>query len=444
MTFFYGFFQVIFPPLGIAALLGVCLFFLTKNKSEKYYYPLLFIIIVLTVISFWRIPVIISRRYAMPALIPGLVIGVYAIMLLPDILKKNKVQYSKWITRLIIAGILIACVAKTLRVQENKPYLHELPKALHEDCRKSNVAKTALLIFGDPGGHIGFNNDVKIINVENRHLNDRFADSEYQLAILDKTSNPNILKIRYPHLYLLSVEDSSGSFSNAWEKKYGEKPQLIYEYIRPKDQVAYRLYRVSSEYKTAWLNEIALNQLLDQNNMLKNGDFSQKSKVPPDDKIIEILKKRGIELKSADDLYLPSDWEIEPGLGWVKASSHVEVKLNPPSDGVKSVLAISSQTPVSLFSKTKLPGGCKYIVIVDFSGVDKSVFGIFELRYPDGKPRSFNCFMAANADREIQRKITILDLCNLKGNVKLGLYLHRGSVFINRIYVVPSTVLLKI
>ena len=443
MTFFYGFFQVIFPPLGIAALLGICLFFLTKNKSEKYYYPLLFIIIVLTVISLWRIPVIISKRYAMPALVPGLVVGVYAIMLLPDILKKNRIQYSKWITRLIIAGILIACVAKTLRVQENKPYLHELPKALHEDCRKSNVAKTALLIFGDPGGHIDFNNDVKIINVENRHLNDRFADSEYQLAILDKTSNPNILKIRYPHLYLLSVEDSSGSFSNAWEKKYGEKPQLIYEYIRPKDQVAYRLYRVSSEYKAAWLDEIALNQLLDQNNMLKNGDFSQKSKVPPDDKIIEILKKRGIELKSADGLYLPSDWYINPNAGWSKKCSPVEIELIPAIDGVKSRLQMSSRATISLFSNTKLYGGYKYVIVLDVYGVNNSAFSIYGYRYADNKSQSFHKIIAATAKEQMQREIAILDLSDFKGYALLRLYLAGGSISVDKIYVVQLPVLLK-
>ena len=56
MDFINGFFLVNFLPFGILVLIGIILFFSRKFKVEKWHSTLLFIVIVLIVLSAWRIP----------------------------------------------------------------------------------------------------------------------------------------------------------------------------------------------------------------------------------------------------------------------------------------------------------------------------------------------------------------------------------------------------
>jgi len=379
MTFLSGFFMVNFLPWGLIALSGIVLFFSGNYKQKKWYYPLLFIVIVLTVISFWRIPVAgISRRYVMPTLVPGIVICTFVLMLLPKIFGKFKVPYANAVTVVMIAVLLIACAAKALRTQEKKEYLYDIPEAISLDCQKNNINKNVvLLVFGNPGGRLELNDNVDVINIENRHFNDRLADVAYQFAFLgritpDETTNPDvlkirypdILKIRYPYLYILSVENQAGSLSNAWDKKYRDKLALLYEYIRPKDQIAYRLYRLRSSYLSAWLSTDEFEKILRANNVLPNGDFKKKLRVPPDGSIAQVLRKCGVVPAGDSEFYLPEGWMIDPAHGWKAACKPVSIKL--PGD-LTDALNIQSKDWVTLHTMDTLDGNKTYLFAIDAS-----------------------------------------------------------------------------
>ncbi len=272
MTLLNGFFLVNFLPFGLIVLAGLLLFFLRNDKPAKWYYPLLFIVIILIVISFWRIPILIDRRYAMPTLVPGIILSVFVIMLLPGILKHFNVKYATTIVRAMIVILLAACSAKTMREQEHKPYLQEIPEALQKNCDKNNVKKAVVLVFGNLGGHLVFDiapkaidiptqniNDslanigypfiiingvhIKIICLPKQHINDKFAEPAYQISNLNGILDLKLLENQYSHIYLLCVEQIPENFCNLWMKKYINKPELVYEHINRK-QIAYRLYRV--------------------------------------------------------------------------------------------------------------------------------------------------------------------------------------------------------
>ncbi len=291
MRFIDAYFLVNFLPFGLMSLAGVLLFFKGKYKQEKWYYPLFFIVIVLTVTSLWRVPVVDStRRYAMPIMVTGIVLSAFVLMLLPGILKKFKISHANAVTRVFTAALLIACVAKAMRTQENKDYLHEIAEVIKLDCQKSNISRNvALLVFGNPGGHLNFDNNIEVINVKNEYLGCRFANAEYQCPQLNAGLNPDVLKSQYPHLYLLCVEPVSGSFGTAWEKQYRDNPELIFESISRK-QTAYRLYRVKSPLKIAWLTTDESERLLaNKDNLLPNGDLKKKYRVSPEDSQSKIL-----------------------------------------------------------------------------------------------------------------------------------------------------------
>ncbi|MFA6101911.1 MAG: hypothetical protein WCV67_12180 [Victivallaceae bacterium] len=364
MRFIDAYFLVNFLPFGLMSLAGVLLFFKGKYKQEKWYYPLFFIVIVLTVTALWRVPVVDStRRYAMPIMVTGIVLSAFVLMLLPGILKKFKISHANAVTRVFTAALLIACVAKAMRPQENKDYLHEIAEVIKLDCQKSNINRNvALLVFGNPGGHLNFDNNIEVINVKNEYWGCRFANAEYQCPQLNTSLNIDVLKSQYPHLYLLCVEPVHDNFRAAWEKQYSDNPELIFEYISRK-QTAYRLYRIKSPHKIAWTATDEFKSMLaNKDDLFRNGDFKKKYRVSSEDNIAKDLLDRGIDLFGNGDVYLPDGWRINTGDGWNANCSPVSIKLTA---GNTNALNIQSKNMVSLYSnKDTLNSNKFYLVAV--------------------------------------------------------------------------------
>ena len=365
MTFIEGFFLVNFVPFAILTIVGVMLFFRERDVSSRYYYPLLFIIVILVYISLWGLCLpLLSRRYAMPTLVPGIIISVFVIMLLPGILKYFKVKYAYAIVRIAIAALLVACIAKTMRTQEHKTYLRDISEVIKEDCAKYNLSKAALLVFGNPGGILDCDKMVNVVNVENKKNQAKFADTKYQFPFLQGALEPAVLKIQYPHLYLLVIEHYPEGFSKSWEKKFHDKPELIYEYIRDNGQKTYRLYRVRSEYQSAWLNPEDFEETLKNNNVLKNSDFKRKHKLPAEDPIAKKMRNCGVAPASDGEMYLPEGWTINPKQGWGTTCNPVSFKL---PDSSTDMLNIRSKGLVSLCTEDMLDGNKTYLLAVQAS-----------------------------------------------------------------------------
>lgn len=439
MSFTNGFFLVNFLPLGLLTLAGVLLFFIRNDKQEKWYYPLLLIVIVLTVISLWRAPVVISRRYAMPTIVPGIVISTFILMLLPEILKKFKIPYANAVTRIIIIGLLAACVAKTMREQENKEYLHDIAEAVKLDCIKSNITKNlALLVFGNPGGHLKFSNNVEIINIPNKHFNKKLADIEYQFPHLKADLNPDILKIRYQHLYLLAAEQASGRFHAAWEKRYHDSPELMFEYINKK-QVAYRLYRVKSPYKfgeypSGEFELISANKT----SLLRNGDFKKKSLISSEDSTAGILRNRGINLFENGNVYIPDGWILNPGDGWAANCNPVSIKF---IEGTNA-LNVQSKSMVSMYSYVVLDCNKTYLIAILANSENRGCLRLSAYTYTEK-----NTFKQVLILREIElsnKENSYLVYFKLDDCKKIRLALaFSGNVSIRKIMVFPAETAVK-
>ena len=379
MSFINGFFLINFLPLGILVIVGFVFFFSGKFKIEKWRHPLLFIFLVLAAVSAWRIPIIYDRRYAMPALVPSIVISVFALMLLPEILKRFKVPYDKAITRTAIAILLIACVAKAMRVQESKDYLHDIPALIKQDCQKNNVkGNVGLLVFCDPGGNFKLENNVDVINISNRKLNDRFVDEKYQFSLLQGSLSPDTLKMQYPHLYMFVIEPDCNGFSKAYNEEYSDKPELIYEYTRAKDQTRYRLYRITSEYNSVWLNPDEFEaMLIRKNNLLINGDFKSKYRLLPESKIAKILKDRRIKFQENGEVFIPDGWTVDVGHGWLADCG--QISFNSIENGAG--LNVQSKNPVSIYSNDLLEGNAAYLIAIQAASDTKGSLGLFAYTY---------------------------------------------------------------
>lgn len=379
MSFINGFFMINFLPLGILVLVGFIFFFSGKFKIEKWRYPLLFIFLVLAAVSAWRIPIIYDRRYAMPVLVPSIVIGVFTLMLLPEILKRFKVPCDKAITRAAIAILLIACVAKTMRVQESKDYLHDIPALIKQDCQKNNVKRNVgLLVFCDPGGNFKLENNVDVINVSNKKLNDRFVDEKYQFSLLQGSLSPDTLKMQYPHLYMFIIEPDGSRFSKTYSEEYPDKPELIYEYTRAKDQACYRLFRITSAYKSAWLNPDEFEyMLLSKKNLLINEDLKNKYPLLPESKIARILHDRRISFQNREAVCIPDGWTVDVGHGWPADCG--QISFNSPANGAG--LNVKSNAPVSIYSNDLLEGNTAYLIAIQANSDTKGHLSMFAYTY---------------------------------------------------------------
>jgi len=435
MTFLNAFFLVNFLPWGLITLAGILLFFRGNYQQEKWYYPLLFIIVVLAVISLWRIPLLRDRRYAMPIIVPGIVVSSFVLMILPGILNKFKVSHAKAMTRVIIIVLLIACVAKTMRVQENKDYLHDISEVIKSDCRKNNIKRNAaLLVFGNPGGRFNLDNNVDEINAANRHYNSHFADVEFQFANLDT----EYLKASHPLLYLLCAEPESGSFAAAWKNKFIDNPELVFEYVNRK-QIAYRLYRVVSQYKSAWMTSDELEHLLtNENNLLQNGDFKRKYRILPQDNISKILQERGIKLSENTEVYLPDGWVINPGHGWAANCSPVSIKFIEENN----TLNVQSKDMISIYSQGTLDSGKTYLIAAYASSESQGCFmpSVYTYDENDKYIRTINLKGIELSNKGNRYLIPFTLKNHEKGRLAL---LFSGDVSIRNVTVLPAEMVTK-
>jgi hypothetical protein len=364
MKFLDGFLLVNFIPFAVLAILGLILFFIKTRQTEKYYYPLLFIIVILCVVSLIRFPFAdIARRYTMPLLVPGIIISTLTLMLLPSLLKQFKIPYGKAIIRTALAIVLIICVAKALRVQEQKPYLRDIAEVIEADCKKNNVPKAALLIFGNPGGHIDVDDNVTKIEVPKKNPTDKFTDANYQLSELTGSLDLDVLKNQYAHIYMLCIEATDENFLSSVQNKYGFSPELFFEYTRQKDSSAYRIYRLRSTLKSAWLSNNELHVTTIKNNDLLNNEILiDKYQVSKDCSELHKLRERGIIINDGRDIFLPLSWKISYDHGWDSSCSPVVINSNL-ADG--KGIAISSKSMVGFYIDKIFRGNKTYVINIE-------------------------------------------------------------------------------
>lgn len=427
MTFLSGFFLVNFLPFGIIILAGLLLFFTGRYTRESWYYPLLFIIITLIVISLWRIPLLIDRRYVMPVLVPGILVSVFVLINLPGVFYKFKLPYASAITRIIIFILLVSCIAKAMRVQENKDYLRDIAEIIRTDCQKNNIkGNVPLLLFGNPGGYLDLDKNIVLFNIDNRYFNAKVADTDYQFGKLTGGLHPDILKIRSPRVYLLCVEEKTGNFSRDWTTRYHDNPELVFEYTNPRNQIAYRLFRVLSKNKTAWYSPEEFDAFLKKNNIWANCDFSLKTKILSTDPAVVTLKKRGIDLGD-NDFYLPAGWRINTGHGWAADCSPVSIEF---SDG--KALNVTCGSIISIYSSNVLSGRNKFLFAINAGPVYKGLLLLCVYKY-DKNDKFIDAFILDNIKSE--KTLILLESLNCD-KIKLAL-LFSGEISIRNIMVIP-------
>lgn len=432
MIFISGFFLVNFIPFALMAIAGIVLFFWRGDKSAKYYYPLLLIIIALVLISIYRMPVSFVRRYAMPTLVPGIIISVFMLTILPDILKYYRVRYVNVIIRISIVILLFSCVFKAMREQEQKPHLQEIPEVLNAEKLKYKYPQVPLLVFGNPGGRLSIDASIKVIDIPNRHITDKFTDPEYQLEILNSVLNIETLKIQYPYFYLLVIEKNPETAARAWENKYDEKLDLIYEYIQSRNQIAYRLYKSVSEYESERIQQDKSASILaSEKNLLKNGDLSKKYQLSPANKNIEVLRNRGIDLFRDEKIYLPEGWSINPSHGWAPNCSPVSIKFNAGTNS----LNVQSKDIVSIYSDDTFDSNKTYLISISADSESQGYLRLFAYTYiASGK---YLQTVSLKGIALSNQKIEYISLVKLKNcdNFKLAL-LFSGNVTIHNIKIV--------
>lgn len=424
-----AFFLVNFLPFGIIVLFGVFLFFKGGHKQEKWYYPLLFIIIVLIFVTASRVTVAeISRRYVMPALVPGIIVGIFTIMLLPGVLKHFKVKYATAMVRTTIVIILLACIVKAMRSQESKLYLQEISKSLQQNCDKNNSRKAALLILGDAGGHIVIPESIEVIDIPKNILNKKFTDADADLTSLSGVLYPESLKILYPHLYLLCIEHNSDSFRSAWEKKFKEKPELIYESINRK-QIAYRLYKIKSPYKTAWMKQDELKSAIASGkNLIRDDQF----KLCPNKRVDNILRGLGISINGGGEVFEPAGWYINPDDGrWNKSYNPVSITTNKDN----SELTVKSNSDwITLYSRETLETGKPYLISFEARTEDKGRLTLSAYTYKGNSFASDYKLRVIELDNHYSRHLIPLQLTE-PVRIRLVLTLS-GAVSIKNIIVI--------
>ncbi|MDD3022156.1 MAG: hypothetical protein PHX61_14435 [Alphaproteobacteria bacterium] len=307
-----GFFGTQFLPVAIAVLLGI--YCLWRERHSRQNRPLLFIAAIFGVMIIWRLPVVISPRYVLPVIVPGLLL---AVLFMENLAHWNR-PVGKYLCGLLLVGIAVSGTIKALRFQESKPYLTEIPKMLQQEMKANKWNHALALILGNFGGYIALPEGMaekKISGIPRFTGNSNQEDFFQQIDFL----NPDYLLLRYPVLYLFVSSQVPGEiFAEHWKARYGQTAQQCCEFIRSKDQRRYQVFRVDSPYPSGYLDEAQRLSIYKRFNLLPNPDFSEREELSTNSLLFQEISDRGATLGSINGhVYIPVAWQLEDSL-WGK------------------------------------------------------------------------------------------------------------------------------
>lgn len=429
MTALDGFLITAFPPVAVMIVLGG--YCLCRYCNIKLNYVLFFILGFFLLVILWRLPLIKDRRYMLPVIIPGfLLAGLFLKTLL-----ERYASIGKWCCGILLLIIAVSGTAKALRFQEEKPYLSEIPALISRDGKINQWDHVFVLIVGNVGGYSAFDNLVTVAQVQHSLS---FRVPENRALIFNDIADIQLenLLLRYPALYIFTTTDNPAEeFITLWTKQFSTlpKPELYYEFIRPKDQRRYQLFKICSPFSSAHFTETQRLDLLRKFNLLTNSDFSQKEPFP-DGYTLNGMGKSEIPLKDENDNnYTLAGWHlcITP---WQNNPIVTRIETTPRLN------LAAQKTVVFLRQKNVCNGGDKY-----------QVGGVVNVKQPtyffvDAIKTKHNGYVSST--RVINLLLppgkhefsSIIDLLDWHGECDLQIGLYNGDIELENIYLVPESI----
>lgn len=299
-----GFWNILFPPVAIGVMLG--LFCLKRFRHASWFYPVLFVTVVFSITFLWRMLIIDSKRYALPLLVPGVLL---AAVFLKFLYSQKRVP-GRYLCGILMLAIIIAGVAKAMRFQEPKPYLRQIPLAIKNDMEERGFAgRGSVIILGNVGGYLAFDRIIPVFSIDGGIKFSVAEERERLLKSLDGMDLHTILLLQ-PVIYIIVATDVAGSIvAESFCRRYQLPFELCYEFKRDKDGSRRLAFRVLSPYASSLLPATVRDDIYKTANLLYNSDFQSYGIRQSDER--RQTDTPASQSDTAEELSIPAGWNIK-------------------------------------------------------------------------------------------------------------------------------------
>lgn len=303
MTAISGFWDILFPPVAIGVVLG--LLCLKKFRQAEWFYPALFVTVVFAFAFLWRLLIIDSKRYALPLLVPGVLLAAVFF----KFLHSQKRVPGRYLCGILMLAIIIAGIAKAMRFQEPKPYLREIPLTIKNDMETHGFAgQGSVIILGNVGGYLAFDGTIPVFPISGGMKFSATEERERLLKSLDGIDLHAIL-LQQPVTYIIVASDVEGSVvAESFSRRYQLPFELCYEFKRDKDGSRRQAFRVLSPYASSRLPVTVRNKIYKTANLLYNSDFQSHGIRQSDERCQTDTPVS--QSDTAEKLSIPAGWNI--------------------------------------------------------------------------------------------------------------------------------------
>lgn len=304
MTAISGFWDILFPPVAIGVVLG--LFCLKKFRQAEWFYPALFVTVVFAFAFLWRLLIIDSKRYALPLLVPGVLL---AAVFFKFLCSQRRIP-GRYLCGILMLAIIIAGIAKAMRFQEPKPYLRQIPLTVKNDMETHGFAgRGSVIILGNVGGYLAFDRAIPVFSIDSG-MKFRVAEEREQLLkSLDGMNLHAILLLR-PVIYIIVATDSEGNIvAESFGRRYQLPFELCYDFKRDKDGSRRQVFRVLSPYASSRLPVTVRDNIYKMANLLYNSDFQSHGSRQSDE--MRPVDTSASQSDAAGELFVPDGWNIK-------------------------------------------------------------------------------------------------------------------------------------
>ena len=431
MITFDGFILSAFTPVAVMMLLGICS--LRKCFNQQSQYCLYFLAVIFLFMMVWRIPFVIDRRYVLPVIVPGIPLAVLFLKTLSGKWRKT----GKWLCGLLLLIIAVAGTAKAMRFQEPKPYLTDIPAIVNKEIQERHWPQVYVMVLSNVGGCLPFTDAVTSTPSSTPYDFSSEKDCENIFKQIDLYFNPYNLLLQYPAVYILiSSELPYGDFVKIWQDKYGQTPELRYEFIRPKNQnEKIQLFRIDSPYKSAYKTRKEQLTLYQKFNLLPNPDFSQRQKLPAGSPVLKELTAWGINLGTPPAAtFIPSGWELD--ITSIKENANVHMKYTE-----QNRLSLAGQdSTITLIQTDALLAGGKVYQLCGSIIIKETPYFMINVQRAFGSPRNLTRLCTINRSPGRYEFSCLVDLSNKEGVWRLDIGQAAGEIEIEYLYLVEQAV----
>ena len=338
---------LLFEPIAVVSLLGIITSLIVfRKKHDRFYW----ICIVSFVFVFsWRLgfhSLMVTSRYISILLYPASILVAWVCFyLVPWIVdrfsflnKKTTEKLNSVIPFVIVFGLAIACLVKTLHYNPYGDHVAKISAKITEDAGKNVAGKDFFIITGAESERIAYYSKTNIQNIIS--VKDKDDNSSDNPELFKKTIESLSNRFEYFYCVFFERKGELEPISEYFHRnpQYGYFECLHREYTSRRKNKEIVLFRFTPAHPNIDIWDKPLPEL-PKDTLIQNGDFETALTGEPWEKLREKYAQQELTLYVDMNRKIPADWRLDLGT-WCK--EHI------PDMSLVSERALAGQYSLSL------------------------------------------------------------------------------------------------